>query len=172
MVDVHMRLPNATAVALKAAAAAQKISDAELVRRLLDRGLALETADAQTELLVAVFRRAIEPTKRMVYQARREAVKARYWARVAAIEGWELRQIATGQDHSDAALEAWKREMDDGASRHVRKALDERDPERLDQLAEEAAAVADELVMLTGEQAEPFEGQAAEDEGGDDEEET
>ena len=153
--------------ALRAAAAAKGVSETEMIRQLVRRGLAVESSDAQIERLVSGFRRAIEPTRKLARVAAREATKARYFARGNGAM-YFLDQRAKG----DIEIQkSWRRERDYEANKLVRRVLNEEDPEQADEVAIEAEAMAadeaeEELVALTPAQAAMFEGQDAEDESG------
>ena len=150
--------------ALRAAAAAKGVSETEMIRQLVRRGLAVESSAAQIELLVAILRRAIEPTRKFAKVAAREATKARYFARGNGAM-YFLDQRAKG----DAEIQkSWRRERDYEANQLVRRVLHEEDSEQADEVAIEAAAMAadeaeEESVELTSEQAAMFEGQDAAD---------
>ena len=155
-----VRLTGEDRAALRAAAAAKGVSETEMIRQLVRRGLAVESSDAQIELLVAILRRAIEPTRKLAYLALRESTKARYFARGNGAM-YFLDQRAKGDREAQGA---WRRERDYEANRAVQRVLGEPDPERGDEITVEAEAMeadlaAEEAVALTADQAEMFAGQ-------------
>ncbi len=166
---MNFQVRDETYVALKAAAATQGVSNAELARRLLARGLALQTADAQAEVLALAIRRELAPVRTMVYLAAREAARARYWSRAAAISAY-LESTGGNREH----LKEWIAQCDDTAIKQALLLLRDRNLERTDEQAVaisdmtailaggDADTVPDEeepVVALSAEEAQPFEGQ-------------
>lgn len=166
-----VRLTGEDRAALRAAAAAKGVRETEMIRQLVRRGLAVESSDAQVELLVSVVRRAIEPliepTRKFSYLALREATKARYFAR-----GNGAMYFLDHRAKGDVEMQrTWRRERDYEANKVVRRLLREEDPEQTDEAVIEAEAMdadeaEEERVDLTPELAAMFEGQDAVDESG------
>ena len=142
MDELRVRVEEDLHAALRAAASARGVPEAEVARQLLRRGLALQTADAQAEVLAMAIRRELTPVRRMAYLAAREAAAGRYLVR----EGFA--DIITWKFTMDAAeLKAWKRDRDDAAIKKALRFLRDRNAELTD---EKTVEISDMVKILTG----------------------
>lgn len=102
--QVIARVPKALKNALKEAAAAQGITESELIRELLQRGLrkkhSAHAVDPLTEALHVVLPRYLRPLHDLVASARYDAIVAREMAQAAALAAL----MGTGRTADEARI--------------------------------------------------------------------